>query len=677
MRGVLLFKSKLAALLVGMTAAIAIPVVGAIAIAYTILPDIGVFSSWQKAIVWGYGILCLLAVLYSYITTWTFINEVWREYLPGFKRMRYYIGLILLPIIGSFFMLYLYFKPSFEVGGTVKRCCSILLTTTIVDVVVITMLFFGKAGLEWILLVAGIMSVFHYALLITMACKLAKDPIGRPAKIIISVLLISLFGAVAFMASSTWIIDSKIAKARKELANIYGRPMTGEALKELYYHGLEPNYNKFKKIYPQDPEDKECFLPLPEVPEELTCFYMYSLTSKKLNKQLEEWEKSKQAFLKDFDRIIDNEKYLKMPKSIRNYEEDALINIAMPPLNSIRHWARVAKIRIKNALIKNDTVKALLIFKQFERIRDYVLDDHFLISYLVAIAVESIRFSALEFIIEHGDLSKQQTMGIMKYLNDSKADWDKYYSIAMYSNAIVDLDAVQYCANAMDSYMYYERFNKFLESYLLNNGYLDSDKPFNKFLIAPAHWGNYREVLYALNFLKEQAKLAPSSPIIEKALNDIPKDMFICKMVFSDRSKVWGKTQMIKNHNTIAVTALRIELYRKKYNKLPDELSDLIPEFATQVPIDLISDKPLKYIHGEITLLLTDARVKYSVMDDKVPVKVNGYRIYSVGFNKKDDNGFQGHIQNKYYDDIGFSVIDEVVTSKVSGKARTLASFKK
>jgi hypothetical protein len=121
---------------------------------------------------------------------------------------------------------------------------------------------------------------------------------------------------------------------------------------------------------------------------------------------------------------------------------------------------------------------------------------------------------------------------------------------------------------------------------------------------------------------------------------------------------------MIKNQKVILITALRIELYRKKYHKLPDELSDLIPEFAPRVPIDLLNGEPLKYIHGKIILLLTDARVKYSEGDDLVPVKVNGYRIYSVGFNKKDDRGLQGYLNRKYYDDIGFSVINSVVESK-------------
>jgi hypothetical protein len=167
-----------------------------------------------------------------------------------------------------------------------------------------------------------------------------------------------------------------------------------------------------------------------------------------------------------------------------------------------------------------------------------------------------------------------------------------------------------------------------------------------------------------LNFFKVRAQAAPNDPIIQKTIDNIPEQTIFCKILLCSFSSIWEKTKYIRNVQSAAVTALRIELYRKKYHKLPDKLSDLVPEFAPRVPIDLLNGEPLKYIHGKITLLLTDARVKYSEGDDLVPVKVNGYRIYSVGFNKKDDRGLQGYLNRKYYDDIGFSVMNSVVESK-------------
>ena len=651
MKEILIFKSKLASMLVGMTAMIAVPVVGAIAIAYTILSDIGVFSSGQKAIIWIYGFLCLFTVLYAYVATWNFLDEVWREYaVPGYKQGKYYLNLMILPVIGSFFMLYLYFEPCFKVGGTLKRLCRILISSTIVSTVILIILFLGKAGFGWFLLVAVIFCVFHYILLITIACKLAKDPIGRSAKVVITVLLISFFGAVGFMASSTWIIDSKIDKARKELEDIYGRPMTGDALKKIYYHGLKPNYKKFEKILPRDPEDEEYFLSLPKIPEKLTCFHISSLTNKKQDKQLAEWVNSKQLFFKDFDRTIKNEKYLKMPKSIRDYDNELLVNIALPQLNFMRHWARVLKMRIRNALNSNNTPDALLKLKQFERIRDYIVDDHFLISYLVAIALELFRLSALEAIIQEGNLSEKQILDTVRYIDNSKIDWEKNCKMAMYSNATVELDSVSYFAKNLGLCMYYN-----------SNVNIKRNSVLYKFIEAPAHWNNHIGLLHALKILQKRAKGKCDNQTIHKRQYDLPKYIQACLISVTALNRILAKTQVIKTQKSVAITVLQIELYRRKYKKLPDKLSDLVPEFASEVPIDLVNGKPLKYMHGKITLLLADARIKYSVRDDKVPVKVNGYRVYSIGVNKRDDNGFQGYIKNKCYDDIGFSVIDGVI----------------
>lgn len=661
MRGLLFFRSKLAAWLVGMTAMVAIPVVGAIAIAYTILPDIGVFSGGQKVIIWTYGILCLLAVIYAFVATWAFLDEIWRQYLPDYERMRYYTGLIILPVIGSFFMLYLFFKPSFKAGGTAKRLCGILISGTIVDIVILSIFFFEKAGLEWLLLIAGIMGIVHYTLLIITALKLAKDPVGRPAKIIITLLLVSMLGAMGFMASSRWIIDAKIAEAKEELADIYGRPLTAEALKNLYYHGLEPNYNKFEKILPRDPDDKRCFLSLPLLSEELTCCYLISLTSKKLDKKLAEWIKSEKAFFRDFDRITGSEKYLKMPESIRNYN-GLLFDLALPELNHLRHWARVVRMRVRNALNNNDTAEALRLFKQLRRIRDYSTDGHCLISFLVALAIEEIRFWTLELIVGRGNLTIRQIHGLIREIEDNRLNWTERYTVAMYGNAVIDLDIMEYFAREMDLYMsFLEIRNDFLQSHLLRNDYLDENTLWSKFLITPAYIMHHKEVLYALNFLITRAKAAPNDPIIRKTLDDMPENLIFCRVVLGSFGMVWEKTKIIRNIQTAAITALRIELYRKKYKKLPEKLGDLVPEFAPEIPKDLFDGKPLKYIHGKITLLFYDARVKYSVNSGLVPIKVKGYRVYTVGFNEEDEQGFCGSIKNRYYDDIGFSVVRGVV----------------
>ena len=63
--------------------------------------------------------------------------------------------------------------------------------------------------------------------------------------------------------------------------------------------------------------------------------------------------------------------------------------------------------------------------------------------------------------------------------------------------------------------------------------------------------------------------------------------------------------------------ACALERYKIKKGKYPDSLSALSPEFLETVPHDIISGEPLHY-----------------------SLEPNGrYKIYSVGWNEKDDGG--------------------------------------
>ncbi len=665
MRGVLFFKSKLAALLVGMTAMIAVPVVGAIAIAYTILPDIGVFSAGQRAILLGYGVLCLLSTVYAYVASWMFLDEIRREYaVPGYKWVKYCIGLIILPVIGTFIMLYFYRKPSLKSGGIAKRYGIILTISTIIDCIALTILFFSEAGAEWILLVAGIVGIFHYILLITMACRLAKYPMGKLAGFVLAFLLLILFGAVGFMAGSSWIIDSQVAAAKRELANIYGHPLTGAELKKMYYHGLEPNYRKFEKILPRDPEDKTNLLALPEIPEELTCYYMSFISNKKLDAELAAWVKSKKIFFSDFDRTIKNEKYLKMPKPFRDYDE-MLCAISLPELNPLRHWARTDRARIIDAIKHGNTNQALHFLKQMRRIRSYARDDSFVLSMLVGMAIEVIRLRALEAIIESGKMTAAQIQNIIKELEPDRKIWKKLYTKAMYGEVVWSIDAIERCFNQIDNDLCFWNINHFsVIPETIADKYLKYNRHARKFLSAPSYWMHSRDLLYSLKFHIVQSQIPPPKSIIIKMKKNIPDYALLSTVAVSNLSCFWDKVRMIRNEQNAAITALRVELYRRKYHQLPEKLSDLVPEFTSNVPIDMLSGKPLKYIHGRITLLLIDAREKYSGKAGKTPVEVNGYRIYSAGFNKKDEQGFYGDFKGKFYDDIGFTVIQSIDAKK-------------
>ena len=75
-----------------------------------------------------------------------------------------------------------------------------------------------------------------------------------------------------------------------------------------------------------------------------------------------------------------------------------------------------------------------------------------------------------------------------------------------------------------------------------------------------------------------------------------------------------------------AVTACAIERFRLGEGKLPATLDQLAPKYLSKVPNDFMTGAPLKY---------------------KLTSNNSGYRLYSVGANRKDDGGVPDTIQTK------------------------------
>jgi hypothetical protein len=65
-----------------------------------------------------------------------------------------------------------------------------------------------------------------------------------------------------------------------------------------------------------------------------------------------------------------------------------------------------------------------------------------------------------------------------------------------------------------------------------------------------------------------------------------------------------------------ADAAIAVELYRRKHNRMPASLTQLVPDFLPSVPNDPFDGKPLRYIEQR-----------------------DGFMIYSIGRDRKDDGG--------------------------------------
>jgi len=74
-----------------------------------------------------------------------------------------------------------------------------------------------------------------------------------------------------------------------------------------------------------------------------------------------------------------------------------------------------------------------------------------------------------------------------------------------------------------------------------------------------------------------------------------------------------------------------LKIYKQKYGKYPEKLQLLTPEILPFLPVDPFTGKEFIY-----------------------RIEKNGFLIYSLGENEKDDNGIYNPKENK--DDIGWKV---------------------
>lgn len=99
--------------------------------------------------------------------------------------------------------------------------------------------------------------------------------------------------------------------------------------------------------------------------------------------------------------------------------------------------------------------------------------------------------------------------------------------------------------------------------------------------------------------------------------------------------RVYEAVFAVKTHLQLARAMLAVERFRLAYGALPENLEALVPEFLQEVPVDYFAenDAPLHYIPGEDS----------------------AFKIYSVGWNGRDDDGIENE-KNRRTGDITFTV---------------------
>ncbi len=379
-----------------------------------------------------------------------------------------------------------------------------------------------------------------------------------------------------------------------------------------------------------------------------------------LNKSFEILEKLKKKYKKEFEYIIDIEKMEK----IGNKEKGEIVNIfetnefkeffslilksidigncrfdldyekgpemLLPHLSKLRYIARILNIRISVLIEEGRYEEAFELFKKAIKLGDCLENEPILDSQLTCITIDTtIIKNGLEKILNSNYfLSNNDCKEIICQLNRKNRSLKKgvegeiaiFVYETFFGNPIYGIYPVQTTKiSEIFLFFYCDKYLKILLKY---------DYPF------------------LLNKYQEILKIIEEPPYIS-----IEK----CKSIDNEISKITKNTIWFLKHFysslylphcdniparqadyevclDCAKISLSLRIYKNKYKKYPEDIKSLVPEILPLIPKDPFTGK--NYIYKK---------------------KENGFIIYSVGRNRKDDGGKKDWEIGK--DDIAFEIL--------------------
>ncbi len=299
--------------------------------------------------------------------------------------------------------------------------------------------------------------------------------------------------------------------------------------------------------------------------------------------------------------------------------DDMIYSILLPELVPLRNAAQYMAVEL--AASADDRTKVLACNCKLERLRDWLLGDSFMISKLVAVAVEKKRLQVLAVPLAAGTLTESDWSRILA----PKVNWEAQFADSFGEEATAFQSIYEFLCRL---HGLGEAASMFLESPTLI--------PRSRMML-PIEATVYfqRDYRFALGKFREtldlllDRKLTPSERIhrLDRSESNLVSRRHLLSSMLLPAWKSFGVRMVsMEEYRRMAVTAVAVEAYRKENGKLPESL-DFLPE----VPLDLVNNQPFLYQHGVIEI--EDGK-------DKVATRY-GFRLYTRTPDGKDPGGLK------------------------------------
>ena len=310
-----------------------------------------------------------------------------------------------------------------------------------------------------------------------------------------------------------------------------------------------------------------------------------------------------------------------------DYSGDYLWGVLLPELDLIQRYVRLNHDRFYYALLKNDPAEAVRNFDRSAILCDYLLRDRFLISYLAAITVEAIRLKSLYEAAFDGNLESFDAATLKRWA-DSMVDVESRFR-AGFPRALSDeLGAAAEISQNPQTFCHWLEMS---ESEAMSEWAEIS----YRCLFGPTHRLDgvtairaYRRMLLPLtseDYTPETVrKLAPYHDLRDSRMKSGAAIVLfpVTNFFLWDVSSGFQRVSALYARCRVLRTGLAVELFRRKYGRLPQKLDELVPEFLPAVPVSPFSGKPLQIEVGTLD---------YYRPETKSIGKFEGYRVYADG----------------------------------------------
>lgn len=314
-----------------------------------------------------------------------------------------------------------------------------------------------------------------------------------------------------------------------------------------------------------------------------------------------------------------------------------LLCMDLTPLYPARQYVRLNHDRFFYALSRNDPEEAVRNFDRSAILRDYLLQEPYILNYLLALSMELLRQQTLLDAAGNGELEKFNSATLKRWgdsMVDVEAEFRRQLPSAMEENFAWLAEMIRrpglfgHLITGAEAEVWRDVYACLFGTLVRLDGI--SILEIQKDLVALSARDCTPETAAKLQEIREMKK--PPEGIVQQFS---PFSILAQSLHPDVIPRIWRMYARCR----VLRTGLAVELFWRKYGRLPQKLDELVPEFLSSVPVSPFTGKPLQIEAGTLD---------YYQPRTETTGTFEGYRVYvdgdpadlPVGLTRTDRNGW-------------------------------------